>query len=190
MNAYPPRQAPAVARAIDRLTGVIGRVVAWLTLAMILIGATNAIFRYLGRFIGANLSSNAYLELQWYLFSIVFLLGAAYALREDAHVRVDVFYSRLTARGQAIINILGTLLLLLPFSAFVLWVSFPIVRNSWRIREGSPDPGGLARYPLKALILLCFALLILQALSQLLKEVQRLRQDALPQRDDIPVEGI
>lgn len=190
MNEPQPFRPPAIVRAIDALTGVIGRLVAWLTLLMIVIGASNAIFRYSGRFIGVNLSSNAYLELQWYLFSIVFLLGAAFALREDSHVRVDVFYSRLTARGQGIINIAGTLLLLLPFCCFVLWVSLPVVANSWRVREGSPDPGGLPRYPLKALVLVCFALLILQGISQLIKEVQRMRQHAPPHHDDIPAEGI
>jgi TRAP-type mannitol/chloroaromatic compound transport system permease small subunit len=92
---------------------------------MVLVGAFNAVARYLGRFLGVHLSSNAYIELQWYLFSLVFLLGAAWVLREDAHVRVDVLYARVTARTQAIIDILGTLLLLVPFSAFVLWVSRP-----------------------------------------------------------------
>jgi TRAP-type mannitol/chloroaromatic compound transport system permease small subunit len=169
-----------VAAAIDRLTGAIGRAAAWITLAMVLIGAFNAIARYLGRYLGVHLSSNAYLELQWYLFSIMFLLGAAYVLREDAHVRVDVLYGRVTARAQGIINILGTLLLLIPFSAFILWVSTPVVRSSWRIREMSPDPGGLPRYPLKAMILVCFALLLLQAVSKLIRDVHTLRNGAVP----------
>jgi TRAP-type mannitol/chloroaromatic compound transport system permease small subunit len=164
-----------VAGAIDRLTGAIGRTVAWLTLAMVLIGAFNATARYLGRFLGVHLSSNAYLELQWYLFSVTFLLGAAYVLREDAHVRVDVLYGRVSARTRSIIDILGTLLLLIPFSTFVLWVSLPVVRSSWRIREMSPDPGGLPRYPLKAMILVCFALLLLQAVAQLIRGVDALR---------------
>ena len=137
-----------VAQAIDRLNGAIGHAVAWLTLVMVLLGAFNAIARYAGRFLGVNLSSNGFIELQWYLFSAVFLLGAAYTLREDAHVRVDVVLTRLSARAQAWVDILGTLLLLIPFCLFSLWVSFPAVRNSWRIREGSPDPGGLARWPL------------------------------------------
>lgn len=166
------------ARAIDRLTGGVGRAVAWLTLAMVLIGAFNAVARYAGRFLGVSLSSNAWIELQWYLFSIIFLLGAAYTLREDAHVRVDVVFARVSGRVQAWINILGTLLLLVPFCVFMLWVSLPAVRNAWRIREGSPDPGGLPRWPLKALVLLCFALLLLQGLAELIKQIERLR--ALP----------
>jgi TRAP-type mannitol/chloroaromatic compound transport system permease small subunit len=169
------------ARAVDRLTGGIGRGVAWLTLAMVLIGAFNAGARYAGRFLGVSLSSNAWIELQWYLFSVMFLLGAAYALREDAHVRVDVVFARLPERAQAWINILGTLLLLVPFCTFMLWVSLPAVLNSWRVREGSPDPGGLPRWPLKALVLLCFALLLLQGIAELIKQIARLR--GLPRGD-------
>ena len=170
-----------VSRSIDTITGAIGRLAAWLALALVLIGTFNAVARYLGRFVGMNLSSNAWLELQWYLFSVLFLLAAAWVLRDDSHVRVDVFYSRVSARSQAIINIAGTVLFLIPFSAFVLWVSSPVIRNSWQIREGSPDPGGLPRYPLKALILVCFALLLLQALSELIKEVHRFRTGGLPE---------
>lgn len=163
-------------RAIDAVTGSIGRVTAWLAVAMVLIGAFNAVARYLGRYLGVHLSSNAYIELQWYLFSVLFLLGAAHALREDAHVRVDVLYGRLSGRAQAAINIAGTVLLLVPFCAFVLWVSLPVVQASWRVREVSPDPGGLPRWPLKALILVSFALLLLQAVSELIREVHRLRR--------------
>jgi TRAP-type mannitol/chloroaromatic compound transport system permease small subunit len=192
MNAPPPKDPPAirVAHAIDRLTGGIGRAASWLTLAMVLIGAFNAIARYLGRYLGVHLSSNAYLELQWYLFSLTFLLGAAFVLREDAHVRVDVLYSRVTERTRSIINILGTLLLLVPFSIFVIWVSSPVIRSSWRIREMSPDPGGLPRYPLKAMILVCFALLLLQAVSQLIKEVHSLRYGVAAPQDPHPPEHV
>ena len=181
-----------VARAIDALTGRIGRAVAWLTLAMVLIGAFNAIARYSGRFLGVSLSSNAWIELQWYLFSLVFLLGAAWVLREDAHVRVDVFYARASERVQAWINIVGILLLLLPFSLFALWVSWPSVRNAWRIREGSPDPGGLPRWPLKPLVLLCFALLVLQGVAELIRQIDRLRRARLarPAGHEPHVEGV
>jgi TRAP-type mannitol/chloroaromatic compound transport system permease small subunit len=164
-----------VARAIDRLTGGVGRAVSWLALLMVLIGAFNASARYLGRFLGVHLSSNAYLELQWYLFSTLFLLAAAWVLREDRHVRVDVLFGRLPVRARAIIDIAGTVLLLIPFTAFVIWASLPAVRSSWLIREGSPDPGGLPRYPLKALILVGFALLLLQAVSQLIRQAHVLR---------------
>lgn len=174
-----PKSSSALLRlsaGIDRVTGFVGRAAAWLTLLMVLVGAFNAIARYLGRYIGINLSSNVYLELQWYLFSMVFLLGAAWVLREGAHVRVDVLYARVSARTRHLINIIGTVLLLVPFSAFMIWVSGPVVLASWSIREGSPDPNGLPRYPLKALILVCFALLLLQAVSELIREIHEFRQ--------------
>jgi TRAP-type mannitol/chloroaromatic compound transport system permease small subunit len=175
---HPSTDQPTTARvagAIDALSGGIGRAASWLVLVMVLVGAFNAVARYMGRFLGVHLSSNAYIEFQWYLFSLVFLLGAAWVLREDAHVRVDVLYARVTERTRAIIDILGTLLLLVPFSAFVLWVSTPVIRSSWQIREVSPDPGGLPRYPLKAMILLCFVLLLVQAVAQLIRAVHRYR---------------
>jgi TRAP-type mannitol/chloroaromatic compound transport system permease small subunit len=157
------------------MSDVVGRATSWLVLAMVLLAAFNAIARYLGRFLGVNLSSNAYLEAQWYIFSLIFLLCGGWALLRESHVRVDVLYSRLSDRARSWINIVGTALLLLPFSLFMLWVSWPSVRNSWIVREGSPDPGGLPRWPLKPLILFCFALVVLQGISQLIKEVNEIR---------------
>ena len=165
----------AYIRTVDRITGGVGRVISWIALVMVAIGAFNAIARYLGRFIGINLSSNLYLELQWYLFSLIFLLGAGYALRENAHVRVDVVYGRLRARARAVINVVGSALMLIPFGVFVLWVSWPSIRNSWAVREGSPDPGGLPRYPLKAVIIVAFVLLLAQGVAELVREIGVLR---------------
>ncbi|MCB1032365.1 MAG: TRAP transporter small permease subunit [Acidobacteria bacterium] len=142
---------------------------------MVLLGAFNALGRYLGRFLGTNLSSNAYIELQWYMFSLIFLLGAGLALKADSHVRVDVLFGRLGARARIWIDLLGTLFFLLPFCFFGLWVCWPSVANSWRVWEGSPDPGGLPRYPIKTVILLCFILLLLQGVSELIKGIARLR---------------
>jgi TRAP-type mannitol/chloroaromatic compound transport system permease small subunit len=164
-----------LARAIDRSNERLGRAVVWLTLVMVLVGSFNAIARYLGPRVGLQLSSNAYIELQWYLFSLVFLLAGAYTLKHDRHVRVDVFYARLSARRQAWIDLAGTLLFLIPFSAVGLWVSWPAVRASWTILEGSPDPGGLPRYPIKAVILIAFVLLIVQGLAELIRRVAFLR---------------
>jgi len=162
-------------RWIDALNGAVGRGASWLVLVMVLVGAGNAVARYLGRFIGINLSSNAYLEMQWYLFSLVFLLGAAYTLQRDDHVRVDVLYGRLSRRGRAWVDAVGTVLFLIPFCLFCLWVSWPSVRNSWQVLEGSPDPGGLPRYPIKSVILVAFVLLILQGCAELYRKVALLR---------------
>ncbi len=154
---------------IDSLSGAVGWLLAWLTVLMILVGAFNAVGRYAGRFVGMNLSSNAYLEFQWYLFSAIFLLGASYALSSGAHVRVDVLYARFSARTRAWVDLLGGLVFLIPFTAFSMWLTWGPVARSWQIRESSPDPGGLARYPIKALILVGFLLLLLQGLAEIAK---------------------
>jgi TRAP-type mannitol/chloroaromatic compound transport system permease small subunit len=160
----------AFARGIDRVNDAVYAAIRWLTLAMILLGAFNALARYLTKYTGLNLASNAYIDLQWYMFSLIFLLGAAYGLNREAHVRVDVLYSRVSARARAWIDLAGTALFLIPFCVVMLWASWPAVRNSWAVRETSPDPGGLIRYPIKTLLLVSFTLLLLQALAQLVKK--------------------
>ena len=175
-------------RIVDRITGGLGRLISWLAFAMVVIGAYNAIARYLGRFIGVNLSSNMYLELQWYLFSLIFLLGAGFALKENSHVRVDVIYGRLGAKARARINVIGSVFMLIPFCCFVLWVSWPSIRNSWAVLESSPDPGGLPRYPLKAVIIVAFVLLVAQGISELIKDIGILRGKDDPEADGEPLE--
>lgn len=163
------------AGAVESLNDRIGSILRWLALIMVIIGAYNALARYLTRFAGVSLSSNALNELQWYLFSIIFLLGAAYGLRKDVHVRVDVLYQRLSAKRRAWIDLVGTVLFLLPFSALMLKVSWPVVKASWIVRETSPDPGGLSRYPIKGLVLVSFALLALQGLAHLIRQIEVLQ---------------
>ena len=143
---------------------------------MVVLGAFNAVARYLGKSIELNLSSNAYIEAQWYLFSAIFLLGAAHTLQRDQHVRVDVLYGRLSERRKAWVDIVGTVSFLIPFCLFGLIITVPAVRNSWAVLEVSPDPGGLPRYPIKTLMLVCFGLLLLQAISELIKRVRTIRE--------------
>lgn len=164
-----------IADGIERFNERIGRLIYWLTLGMVLVGSYNAIGRYLDRYADLGLSSNTYVELQWYFFSIVFLLGAAYTLKADAHVRVDVFYGRLSEKGKAWVNLLGTVLFLVPFCVVMLIVSWPAIRNSWVVLEQSPDPGGLPRYPIKTVVPLAFILLLLQGAAMLIKQVAILR---------------
>ncbi|MEZ4237585.1 MAG: TRAP transporter small permease subunit [Myxococcota bacterium] len=159
-----PRRAAA---AVARLNEGVGRVASWLLLAMTLLCAYNAVARYLGRFVGENLTRNWLLEAQWYLFAAVFLLGAPATLAADRHVRVDVLYSRLSPRGQAWVDVLGTLLFLLPLCVFGIALAYPAVRDSWAIWEQSPDPGGLPRAPVKTLLPLGLLLLALQGLAML-----------------------
>ena len=174
---------------IDGLNDRLGAILRWLALVMVLVGAYNAVARYATRYTGTQLSSNALNELQWYLFSVIFLLGAAYGLRHDVHVRVDVLYGRLSRKGRAWIDLAGGVLFLLPFCALMLWVSFPAVRNSWVIRETSPDPGGLPRWPIKALILVSFGLLALQGLAQVTRDVAILRGRDWPLEDEASQEA-
>lgn len=164
-----------ISLSIDRFNRAIGRATAWLTLLMVLVGAYNAIARYLERDLGVSLSSNAYLETQWYLFSVVFLLGAPYALRCGAHVRVDVLYGNVSDRTRAWIDLVGGIVFLVPFCAFAIWSCQEFVLDSWSVRELSPDPGGLPRWPLKMMVPFAFLLLAMQGVSEVLKRILFLR---------------
>lgn len=161
--------------AIDGLNDAIGVTIRWLTLVMVLIGAIGAVLRYYSRGLGLSMNLTPLVEGQWYAFSVIFLMGAAYGLNKDVHVRVDVMFSRYTDKTRAIIDLVGTVLYLVPFCILMLWVSWSPVMNSWSVREMSPDPGGLPRYPIKALILVSFGLLILQAFSHIIKQVGIMR---------------
>lgn len=169
------------AAAVDRLNDLMGSATSWLVLAMVLMGAYNALARWATRYVGVPLSSNALNEIQWYMFSIIFLLGAAHGLRHDVHVRVDVLRERLSERGRAWIDLFGTTLLLVPFCVLMLWVSWTPVVRSWQVREVSPDPGGLSRWPIKALLLVCFGLLLLQGLAMVVRQLDAIRERGMPE---------
>ncbi|KAB7624190.1 TRAP transporter small permease subunit [Alkalilimnicola sp. S0819] len=169
------KRALKLAAGIDWLNEQIGRIIQWFGLLMILIGVYNATVRYLGAFIGENLSSNAYLEAQWYLFGAMFMLGGGYALRHNVHVRVDVVYGRLGEKGKAWVELLGSLVFLLPFCLLLFYLSLDWVGRSWAINETSNNPGGLIRYPIKTVLPFAFALLALQGLSQVIKALAVLR---------------
>ena len=159
-----------ISRAIDALNARIGQALIWLVLVMALVSAGNAAFRYL-----FNLSSNAWLELQWYLFSAVFLLCAGYTLLNDEHIRIDVVSSHLSRRAQIWIDIFGTLFFLLPVSIFIMWLSWPVFMNAWTSQEISGNAGGLIRWPVRLLVPLGFFLLSLQGISEFIKRVAYLR---------------
>ena len=164
-----------VARRIDEFSEATGRVVYYCTLAMVSIGAFNAVARYTDKSTGLGLSSNTWLELQWYLFGLVFLLGAAYTLKHDDHVRVDVLYGRLSRRGKAWIDLAGTVLFLFPFCGLMIYMSIPMVENSWAVLEQSPDPGGLPRYPIRTMIPIAFVFLMIQGTAMIIRNVAILR---------------
>lgn len=165
----------AMSRGIDRATAAIGRGLSWVTLALIALGVINVVGRYIGAQVGMQLSSNALLEAQTQAFDLIVLLGAAHLLQRDGHIRVDILHARLSPRVRAWIDIIGTLLLLLPFCVLVIWFSVEYVSRSWSRLEVSPNPGGLPLYPIKTAIPLAFALLALQGLSELVKRCAVLR---------------
>ena len=155
---------------IDALNEWIGKAVAWLGLAAVVICTVTAVARY-----ALNIGSNAWLEIQWYLNAAVFLLVAAWALKRNEHVRIDVIAGRLSPRAQAWIDIVGSLFMLLPAVAIIAWYSWPSLVSSWRIQEYSSDPGGLIRWPVRILIPIAFTLLGLQGISELIKRVAFLK---------------
>ena len=160
----------AISRAIDALNERVGRTVFWLVLIMVLVSSGNAVSRYL-----LNASSNAWLELQWYLFAGVFLLGSGYTLLHHEHIRIDVVSSRLSHRTRIWIDIFGTVFFLLPMSIIILSLSWPIFMNAWVSNEMSSNAGGLIRWPARLLVPTGFLLLTLQGISELIKRIAFLR---------------
>jgi TRAP-type mannitol/chloroaromatic compound transport system permease small subunit len=153
-----------VSRFIDAITAVVHKTVMWLVLVAILISAGNAVMRKL-----FSMSSNAFLEAQWYLFSAVFLLAAAYALQKGEHVKIDLIYGRLTRRTQIWIEILGTIFFLFPFCFVTVVLVWPVVLDKMSSGETSANAGGLAMWPVWLMIPLGFLLLALQGVSELIK---------------------
>ncbi len=171
------------ARAVDALTERMGGLSTLLVLITIIVGFYNVLARYVGRFVGLKLASNLYIEAQWYLYSLVFLLGFAYILKHDVNVRVDFLYTNWSPKTQAWVNLVGTLLFLIPFCIMGIYVTFDPVMRSWGLLpngtwgtwEVSPDPEGLPRAPLKSMIIVALGTLLLQALAQVIKYIAIIR---------------
>lgn len=153
------------ADAVDWLTEQVGQWLKWLVLFSSVISAGNALVRYT-----FHTSSNAWLEIQWYMFGAMFLLAAGYALKHEEHVRVDVFYSRMTPRTRAWVDVFGGIFFLMPMAILIGWLSIPMAVNSYRIHEMSSDAGGLLRWPIKIMIPLGFGLLALQGVAEVIKK--------------------
>ena len=160
----------AFSRAIDGLNTRIGRGLIWLVLAAVVISAANAIVRK-----AFDVSSNAFLETQWYLFSAIFLLCSPYTLLHNQHIRIDVIAGRLSTRTQAWIDIFGTVFFLMPMALLIMYLSWPVFMRSWNINEVSSNAGGLVVWPARLLVPVGFFLLALQGISQLIKLVAYLR---------------
>ena len=159
-----------LSRSIDWLNEHIGRLVYWCVLVMVLVSSANATMRY-----SFNIASNAWLELQWYLFAVVFLLCSGYTLLHNEHIRIDVVSSHLSRRTQVWIDVFGFVFFLLPMSLFIMWLSWPIFMNAWTSGEISGSAGGLIRWPARLLVPLGFFLLSAQGFSELIKRIAFLR---------------
>jgi TRAP-type mannitol/chloroaromatic compound transport system permease small subunit len=160
----------SVSRAIDAVSIRIGHVVMWLVLGAVLISAGNAVVRK-----AFNYSSNAYLEIQWYLFAAVFLLGAGYTLLRNEHVRIDALSHRWPRRTQVLIDVVGMAVFLLPLCWWIISMSLPLVIRAYQLGEVSTNAGGLIRWPVYAMMPLGFALLSIQVVSELIKRIAFLR---------------
>ncbi len=161
-----------LSKVIDASSDLIGRSAAWLTVVMVLLMALIVALRYL-----FQIGSIAMQEAVIYVNALIFTLGAAYTLKEQRHVRVDIFYNRLGVKQKAVVDLLGGLVFLLPFAGFVIWESWDYVSVSWRIKESSAELSGLPYvYLLKATIILLALLLIIQGISEILKAIVSIRQ--------------
>lgn len=164
----------ALSRAIDAMSERIGQCVCWLVLATVLISAANATVRKL-----FNYSSNSFLEIQWYLFSMIFLFCAGYTLKHNEHVRIDIITARFSAKVRAGIDIFGTLFFLLPMAGLIMWLSWPLFMEAYTRNEVSTNAGGLIIWPARLMVPIGFFLLIAQAVSELIKRIAFM-QDLIP----------
>ncbi len=160
----------ALSRAIDRLNEFVGKWVSWLILVSILVSSTNAVVRK-----AFNISSNAWLELQWYLFGAAFLLAAAYTLKQNEHIRIDIVYGMWPRRAQHWIDLIGHIFFLMPFCLLMVYYLVPYVTRSVRSGEMSTNAGGLIIWPAKAMLLAGFFLLALQGISEIIKKIAVMR---------------
>jgi TRAP-type mannitol/chloroaromatic compound transport system permease small subunit len=160
----------ALSRAIDRFNEVIGKSVGWLILVAILVSAVNATVRKV-----FNTSSNAWLELQWYLFGAAFLLAAAYTLKQNEHIRIDIIYGMFSRRVQHWIDLLGHIFFLMPFAILMIVYFIPYLGQSYSSGEVSNNAGGLPLWPAKSLLLIGFTLLAIQGISEIIKKIAVMR---------------
>lgn len=159
-----------LARGIDAVTAIVGKAVSWLILLAVLVSAGNAISRK-----AFDVASNAWLELQWYLFGAAYLLAAAYTLQQNEHIRIDILYNMYSRRRQNAVDLFGHIFFLMPFVLLMLAYFFPYVLLSYETGEVSTNAGGLIIWPGKLMLLLGFGLLALQGVSEIIKKIAIMR---------------
>lgn len=162
-------------RAADRFAEWTGAISQYIVLVTVAVGFINVVLRYGGEVSGRRLTNNGMIEAQWYLYSLIFLFGFAYILKHQINVRVDFWFADQPGRRKAWIDIIGHFISLIPFAIIGIIYSWPSVRFSWSVWEDSPDPSGLPRAPIKAMILVAFVLLLIQAIAEIVKLIGILR---------------
>ncbi len=180
-------------RTVDRLSEALGTISLYFVILTVSIGFTNVVLRYFGRFVQVRLTSNLFIELQWYLYTLVFFFGFPYILKNNINVRVDFWYGQQSYQRKAWVDLIGHLIALVPFCLIALYVTWGPVLSSWGLRpdgswgtwEMSPDPSGLPRAPIKSMILVAFFTLLLQAIVEVIRLVATLRGD-----HDLAPEGL
>ena len=168
---------------IDKMSDILGSISMYLVIITVTIGFLNVVLRYVGQIIGIRLTSNFFIELQWYLYSLIFLTGFSYILKEGINVRVDFWFANQTTKLKAKIDLIGHFLALIPFAIMGIWVTInPVLISwgrqydgSWGVMEWSPDPSGLPRAPIKSIIIIAFATLLLQAIVEVIRLIATLR---------------
>ncbi|MEM8924199.1 MAG: TRAP transporter small permease subunit [Actinomycetota bacterium] len=170
----------------DRFAGVLGAISAALIFPTVIISVANVILRRIGASVGQNLTSNALIEAQWYLYGLIFVFGFAYILRDGINVRVDFWFANRSSRTQSWIDLIGHLIALLPFAYIGIRYSWPSVELSWQQGEQSPDAGGLFRPPIKTALMAAFVFLVIQGLAEVIKNVEYLRGHEYRHEDDNP----
>ena len=169
-----------LSQLIDSITEFVGRSIIWVVLVVTLISCGNAVMRYT-----INYSSNAFLEIQWYLFAVIFLFGAGYTLKKNEHVRIDLIAGKFSKRGQAMIDIFGIIFFLMPMAIAIMWMSWPIFLLALKTNEMSSNAGGLILWPARLMVPVGFFLLVMQGISELIKKVGFL-QGLCPDPTDKP----
>jgi|TARA_B100000902_G_scaffold399278_1_gene469392 TRAP-type mannitol/chloroaromatic compound transport system permease small subunit len=155
---------------IEKIIQKVGNFSSWLSFALVILITLDVFLRYI-----FNFSSASLYELEWHFFAIIFLLGSSITLQKDEHVRVDVFYNKLSRRNKEIVNLIGNVFFLLPFSMVIFYTSLPFVEDSLKILESSPDPGGLPyRFIIKSIIPFSFLLLVFQGVINIIKNIKKI----------------
>ena len=165
------RVALGYQRAADAFAEWTGYISQYVVLVTVAVGFTNVVLRYVGELTGRRMTNNGLIEAQWYLYSLIFLFGFAYILKHQINVRVDFWFANQPKKRKALIDLIGHMISLIPFTIIAIWISWDQVWFSWSIWEQSPDPSGLPRAPIKAMIIVSFILLLIQAIAELIKQI-------------------